>query len=178
MTQYPCRHCAGVDGVRAAEATAGLETLEAYAGFQHNHPGPISRGHVTRRRAAGHGHRSGRCLPPLCQGVQGLASQTHPHQALQAPNQRQSRAVYSDPMPGMGLRLAVPELRNASSGCPAACRSMTGSGSTQPSALDHLGSGPTRCSADQRGERQLLASMRARDQATIGCASCDFRQSR
>jgi transposase InsO family protein len=35
----------------------------------------------------------------------------HINQGLHAPNQRQSRAIHSDPLPGMGLRDAVPALR-------------------------------------------------------------------
>jgi hypothetical protein len=40
------------------------------------------------------GQRSGLCLKLLCQGVQGLGPQAHPHQALHAPHQRQSRALW------------------------------------------------------------------------------------
>jgi hypothetical protein len=46
--------------------------------------------------------------------------------------------------------------RNAISGCRVTSRSITGSGSTQPSAVDLLSSGSTSCSADQRGETQHL----------------------
>ena len=41
-------------------------------------------------------------------------------------------------------------------GYPVTCRSITGSGNTQPSAADPLSSGSTSCSADQRGETQHL----------------------
>jgi len=49
-------------------------------------------------------------------------------------------------------------LRNATTGCRVTYRSINGSGSTQPSAADHLSSGSTSCSADQRGETQHLAN--------------------
>jgi hypothetical protein len=48
-------------------------------------------------------------LTPLCQGVQGPGPQVHPYQALHA--SRHVRALYADPLQGMGLRNAVPELR-------------------------------------------------------------------
>jgi transposase InsO family protein len=58
--------------------------------------------------------------------------------------------------------------RNATSGCPATCRSITGSGSTLPSATGHLSSGLTSCSADQRGETQQLAECAETFKQTMG----------
>jgi hypothetical protein len=40
--------------------------------------------------------------------------------------------------------------------CPATYRSISGSGSTQPSATGHLSSASVSCSADQRDEKQHL----------------------
>jgi len=47
--------------------------------------------------------------------------------------------------------------RSASAGCPATCRSLTGSGITQPWAGFHLSSGSLSCSAHEPGETQHLA---------------------
>ncbi len=46
--------------------------------------------------------------------------------------------------------------RNATTGCRVTSRSITGSGSTQPSATGHLSSASVSCSADQRGETKQL----------------------
>jgi transposase InsO family protein len=55
-----------------------------------------------------------------------------------------------------GMLFQNSEERNQLSGdsenCPATCRSITVSGTTQPSAADHLSRVSTSCSADQRGE--------------------------
>ncbi len=40
-----------------------------------------------------------------------LGAAAYPHQALHAKNERQGGTVHPDPLPGMGLRHAVPELR-------------------------------------------------------------------
>jgi len=48
--------------------------------------------------------------------------------------------------------------RNATNGCRATCRSITVSGSTQPSVAGHLSSDSMSCSADQRGETRQLAT--------------------
>jgi transposase InsO family protein len=48
--------------------------------------------------------------------------------------------------------------RNATVGGPATCRSITGLGSTQPSATAHLSSGSMSCSADQLAETQHLVN--------------------
>jgi hypothetical protein len=51
------------------------------------------------------------------------ADQRDEKQQLEAPHQRQRRAIYSYPLKGMGLRDAIPELRGTQ---PATCRSITG----------------------------------------------------
>jgi transposase InsO family protein len=49
--------------------------------------------------------------------------------------------------------------RSETPGCPDICRSITGSGSTQPSAADPLSCGSMSCSAEQRGEIQHLRNL-------------------
>ncbi|QNI63596.1 transposase [Synechococcus sp. A15-44] len=56
------------------------------------------------------GQRSRIPLTQLCQGLQSPWPQAHPHQALHAPHQRQSRTVHPDPLQGMGLCDGLPEL--------------------------------------------------------------------
>jgi hypothetical protein len=55
----------------------------------------------------------------------------------------------------MGCRSKTP--RKGTAGCPATVRSITVSGSTQPSAGAHLSSGSSSCSADEPGETHQLA---------------------
>jgi hypothetical protein len=49
--------------------------------------------------------------------------------------------------------------RSGTAGCPATCRSITGSGSTLPRAGIHLSSGSLICSADEPGEKAHLGRM-------------------
>ena len=55
--------------------------------------------------------RIGLHLQSLCQSLK--RAQTKAHQTLDATDQRQGRTVHSDPLQGMGLRNAVPELPGA-----------------------------------------------------------------
>ena len=55
--------------------------------------------------------RIGLHLQSLCQSLQLAQAQTN--QILHATDQRQGRTVHSDPLQGMGLRNAVPELPGA-----------------------------------------------------------------
>jgi hypothetical protein len=55
------------------------------------------------------------CLQGVRQGLPHAEPLAYPQQALHAQNQRQSRAVQSDPLQGMGLGNAVPEVRTTGS---------------------------------------------------------------
>ena len=54
--------------------------------------------------------RPGLRLQSVCQGLAHPELAAHPHQAPHAQNQRQSGAVDPDPLPGVGLLDALPEL--------------------------------------------------------------------
>jgi len=93
------------------------------------HPGPIYGVHVTRTNGKAERH-----------GLRPTASTSRPSER-------------NGPMPWPSRTL-----RSATAGCPATCRSITGSGSTQPLAGFHLSSGPLSCSAGEPGETQHLVT--------------------
>jgi len=63
--------------------------------------------------------------------------------------------------------MAFPNSEECNPGCPATCRSITASGSTQPWTGAHLRSDSLSCSADEPGESQHLASLFQRYYASI-----------
>ena len=89
-----------------------------------------------------------------CQKVRERAARGYASRAVETLCDRLLNVARAFPNQGLEelLETGAPE----TAGCPATSRSITGSGSTQPSAGVHLSSGSTSCSADEPGETQHL----------------------
>jgi hypothetical protein len=97
------------------------------------------------------GSRTRLPLTQLCQGLQSPWSQAHPHRALHAPAPTARPNTLSISVRNGPTECLSRTPRNATTGCRITSRSITGSGSTRPSAADPLSSDSTSCSADQGG---------------------------
>ena len=113
-----------------------------------------------RQVSAGHdGQRSCLRLSQLCQGLQGLGQQAHPHQALHPSHQRQGRAVWP-PADFVYIQtlcrewtdsLPIQNSDERNRWLPRYLSIYTGSRSTQPSAGVYLSSTSRSSSADRCG---------------------------